>query len=283
MRDLPILRDSQAIYMEEINRIPLLSRDEEMKLAYQWYDDKEVGAAHKLITANLRFVVKIANEYKRYGMKLRDLIQEGNIGLMMAVKKFDPNKGYRLISYAVWWIRAYIQNFVMRTWSLVKVGTTQAQKKLFFKLREAKKKMRDQNSEASVRQLSEKLEVKDSEFIEMELRLAGRDFSIDSKIDQTSNLTHGEILVDTSESQEAHFSRKEERALLKKEIQNTLSRLNEREQYILKNRLMAENPESLQEIGEKMSISRERVRQIEVATKNKMRKFLAPAFDESLG
>lgn len=277
MSSLPVVRDSLELYIKEINRFSLLSREEESELAMRWYEHQDVRAAHQLITANLRFVVKVANEFKRYGAKLKDLIQEGNIGLMMAVKKFNPHRGYRVISYAVWWIRAYIQNFIIRTWSLVKIGTTQAQRKLFFKLREARRKIEAENREDRASELAKALDVRDSDVIEMELRLAARDFSLDAKIDGESNTAHLDTLPDHGPSQEEVLARAEQQVLVRKSLEVALNKLNERERTIIEQRLLAEKPRTLKDLGEEMNISRERVRQIEEATKKKMRKYLAPA------
>jgi len=167
-------------YVAEINKYPLLTREEEVALAERYRKDGDLEAAHQLVVSNLRFVVKIAHEYRGYSLKLLDLIQEGNIGLMMAVKKFDASKGYRLISYAVWWIRAYIQNFIMRSWSLVKLGTTQAQRKLFFKLRSERERADREAGEgetATTKALAGRLEVAETDVVDMEARLAARDFS----------------------------------------------------------------------------------------------------------
>ena len=174
-------------YVAEINRYKLLTREQEVALALDYRDNSNLQAAHKLVVSNLRFVVKIAHEYRGYGLKLLDLIQEGNIGLMMAVKKFDVDKGYRLISYAVWWIRAYIQNFIMRSWSLVKLGTTQAQRKLFFKLRserERANKRAGDGERASTKSLADRLAVGEKDVVDMEQRLAARDFSLDVELQE---------------------------------------------------------------------------------------------------
>src|SRR5512138_2077699 len=171
--NLPVVADSLSLYLTEIRRFPLLDADEEKELAISFYEEKDLGAAHRLITSNLRFVVKISAEYRTYGMKMLDLIQEGNIGLMMAVRKFNPYKGFRLISYAVWWIRAYIQNYIISAWSLLKIGTTQAQKKLFFKLNQTKNAMKNMFGEDDAAAVSKALGVKESEFVEMDQRLRG--------------------------------------------------------------------------------------------------------------
>lgn len=269
---LPSVTSTLDIYISEINRFPILGAEEEFSLAvsFKKYDDLE--AAEKLVVSNLRFVVKIAHEYRNYGVKLADLIQEGNIGLMHAVKKFDPYKGYRLISYAVWWIRAYIQNFIIKSWSLVKIGTTQVQRKLFFKLNQAKKKLEtlsQKNPEFG--EIAESLGVKETEIEEMDLRLSQRDISLDAYINDESETSHIDYLTYDGENQEFALIKKEEMDLVKRNIAGALSNLNERESYIVKHRIMTETPITLQEIGNKYNITRERARQIEKQALKKLR------------
>jgi len=270
--DLPVVTDTLDLYIADINRFSILLPDEEFKLAVKFKKNSDLKAAEKLVTSNLRFVVKIAYEYKNYGVKLIDLIQEGNIGLMHAVKKFDPYKGYRLISYAVWWIRAYMQNYVIKSWSLVKIGTTQAQRKLFFKLNQMKKKLRgisEKNPE--FKDIAEMLNVKESEIEEMDLRLAHRDVSLDASISEDGESMYIDHLVSKGQSQEEALIKHEETALVKRNIAGALANLNERESYIVKHRIMADKPETLQEIGNKFNVTRERTRQIEKEALKKLR------------
>ena len=269
---LPAVTGTLDIYIVEINRYPLLTAEEEFKLAVELKKNNDMEAAEKLIVSNLRFVVKIAHEYRNYGIKLTDLIQECNIGLMHAVKKFDPYKGYRLISYAVWWIRAYMQNYIIKSWSLVKIGTTQAQRKLFFKLSQAKKRLEnlsEKNPEFS--EIAESLGVKEVELAEMDLRLSHRDLSLDAFISEDGESTHMDSLAYEGEDQEISLIKKEEMALVKRNIAGALAKLNEKEKYIIKHRVMADHPETLQEIGNRYDITRERARQIEKQALNKMR------------
>ena len=183
---LPAVSDSLSLYLSEIRKFPVLAEQDERRLALRLYDQQDLEAAQTLVTSNLRFVVKVAGEYRHYGMKMLDLIQEGNIGLMMAVKKFNPHKGFRLISYAVWWIRAYIQNYIVSAWSLLKIGTTQAQRKLFFKLKQARNAIRSMTGdEENLPAMALSLDVSESEVAEMELRLQG-EVSLDAE------LWHGE-------------------------------------------------------------------------------------------
>lgn len=260
------------LYISKINKFPVLSAEEEFSLAVRFKKTNDPGAAEKLVTSNLRFVVKIAHEYKNYGIKLIDLIQEGNIGLMHAVKKFDPYKGYRLISYAVWWIRAYMQNFIIKSWSLVKIGTTQAQRKLFFKLNQAKKKLESMSARnPEFAEIAENLNVKEAEIEEMDLRMSNRDLSLDAFISDDGGTSFLDSLPYEGEDQEQVLIRKEENALVRMNIAGALAKLNERERYIIQNRIMADNPLTLQDIGDKFNITRERARQIEKDALRKIR------------
>ena len=270
--ELPSVASTLEIYIAQINRYPILSADEEFRYAVKFKKYNDMEAAEKLVVSNLRFVVKIAHEYRNYGVKLADLIQEGNIGLMHAVKKFDPYKGYRLISYAVWWIRAYIQNFLIKSWSLVKIGTTQAQRKLFFKLGQAKKKLEALSQKnAEFGEIAESLGVKETEIAEMDQRLTYRDLSLDSYISGEGETSHLDNLPYEGEDQETSLIKKEELEIVKRNIAGALTNLNERESYIVRNRIMTDNPKTLQEIGNKYNITRERARQIEKQALKKLR------------
>ncbi|NLN39617.1 MAG: RNA polymerase sigma factor RpoH [Smithella sp.] len=261
---LPAVTGTLDIYIAEINRFPLLTPEEEFALAMRLKKDNDLQAAEKLIVSNLRFVVKIAHEYRNYGFKLTDLIQEGNIGLIHAVKKFDPEKGYRLISYAVWWIRAYIQNYLIKSWSIVKIGTTQAQRKLFFKLGQAKKQLETiskRNPEFG--EIAESLGVKDTEVAEMDLRMGSRDLSLNELVSDDGDSSHLDFLTQEGDNQETALIKHEERSLIKRDIAGALAKLTERESFIIRHRVMADDPLTLQEIGDKYNITRERARQIE--------------------
>lgn len=270
--ELPAVTGTLDLYIAEINKFTILTAEEEFSLAVRLKKYNDMEAAEKLVVSNLRFVVKISHEYRNYGVKLSDLIQEGNIGLMHAVKKFDPYKGYRLISYAVWWIRAYIQNYIIKSWSLVKIGTTQAQRKLFFKLGQAKKKLEtlsEKNPEFS--EIAESLGVKTIELQEMDLRMSNRDVSLDSYVSDEGEATHMDYLTYDGEDQETALIKKEEMDLVKTNIAGALTRLSEKESYIIKHRVMADNPMTLQEIGDRYHITRERARQIEKQALKKLR------------
>ena len=270
-----VLRSTTDIerYMGEISRHPLLSREQELKIANRLVNENDIEAAHQLVVSNLRFVVKVAHEYKGYGLQLIDLIQEGNIGLMMAVKKFDPAKGYRLISYAVWWIRAYIREYITRSWSLVKIGSSGAQRKLFFKLRSTRSKI-EQTSEtnATSEAIAKELGVKEKDVVSMEMRLASRDFSLDNTLDDGARATHLDMLADdVQDSPEALVAEAEERKLLSAHVGEAMSELSDKERYIVEEHLLSEDPRTLQDIGNEFSVSRERIRQIESRAIKKLR------------
>jgi RNA polymerase sigma-32 factor len=271
--NLPVVKNSLETYLVQINQFPLLTQEEEFKLAVRYRKHNDIEAAQKLITSNLRFVVKVVFEYKSYGVKLLDLIQEGNIGLMMAVKKFNPYKGYRFISYAIWWIRAYIQNFIIKTWSLVKIGTTQAQKKLFYKIGKIRKALEsNEEDEKKYELLAHDLDVTKEDIVEMEQRMAARDLSLDAPFDEGQELTHLDLLKEESPNQEEAIAQEEEKKIREREVQHAMKRLNEKEFYVIKNRIMSDEPLTLQQIGDHLKLSRERVRQIESEALKKLKK-----------
>jgi RNA polymerase sigma-32 factor len=272
---VPAVADSLNRYFSEIRRFPTLSPDEEHLLAIKYFDHQDLEAAHRLITSNLRFVVKIAAEYRSYGVKMLDLIQEGNIGLMMAVRKFDPNKGFRLITYAVWWIRAYIQNHIISVWSLLKIGTTQAQRKLFFKLNQAKNVIKNMTGADDLAATALSLDVSEAEVVEMGERMRG-EYSLDAEIAGSDGYTLLEGLADERQNQEEQLAEHQEKVLLHREITTAMSNLNEKERFIIEHRVTADEPLTLQEIADTFALSRERVRQIEEGALRKMRNLLTP-------
>ena len=272
--------DGVDTYMAEVKKIPLLTREQEEALAVRLRDDDDVEAAHLLVTSNLRFVVKIAMEYKGYGTRMLDLIQEGNVGLMHAVRKFDPDRGYRLITYAVWWIRAYIRSYLVKAWSMVKIGTTQAQRKLFYKLREAQKELR-QSGEGDLLSaddrhalLSERLGVRPKDVSEMEMRMAARDFSLDVAIDEVGETTRLDLLLDEGPDTESLVAAHEINSQLSGDIAAGMARLNAREQEIIQRRYLSDDKPTLKEVGASWGVSRERARQIEAAAKKKLGAYL---------
>ena len=268
------LREPLNVFLKEIEKYPVLSKEEEYKLAVRYSEEKDLEAANTLVVSNLRFVVKIASEYLSYGFPLSDLVQEGTIGLMKAVKKFDPYKGYRLISYAVWWIRAGIQNHIMKFWSHVKIGTTQAQRKLFHKIGRAKKELNIENNEMTeneVHKVANLFGVKDKEVIDMEFRMASRDFSLDSASTEDNTVTYLDILSDGRANPEDVLQSLETDELANEGIKYGLEKLSPREQKVIESRYLKNPPEKLRQLGEELGISKERVRQIEVNALKKLK------------
>lgn len=266
-------------YMEEVKQYPLLSPEDEFKLAMHLKETGDIEAAKKLVQANLRLVVKIAFEYRSIYNNIMDLVQEGNIGLMKAVSKFDPTKGARLGYYSSWWIRSYILKYLLDNFRLIRLGTTQAQKKLFYHLMREKERLEAQGILAGPKLLAEKLNVREKDVIEMSQRLsgAGAEMSLDAPIgneDEGGARSHLETMVDPHESVDETLAREEWIELLKGRIPAFRERLNEKERRILDERLLAEEPKTLQEIGDKYSLTRERARQIEAKVLEKLREFL---------
>jgi len=274
---------SLSMYLAEINQYKLLTQEEEQKLARR-FTKGDLKAGHTMVTSNLRFVVKVAYEYRSYGIKMSDLIQEGNIGLMKAVQKFDPDKGIRLISYAVWWIRAYIQNYILKSWSLVKLGTTQAQRKLFFSLartrRELEKFHAGEGNVSNVDEIAKRLHVKPQEVREMEQRMGGRDLSLDAPMGEDGGNTHVDFVASASAPQDDEFAEKEEAGLINQRVQMALMRLDPRERFIIEQRVMNERPMTLKELGEHFGFSRERARQLEIRAKDKLKNELTQLMNE---
>jgi RNA polymerase sigma-32 factor len=257
---LPVVGDGFEHYMAQVNRYDLLTPEEEYQLAMRFRREGDLQAAHRLVCANLRFVVKVAFEYRGYGLRLLDLIQEGNVGLMMAVRKFDPDRGLRLITYAVWWIRAMIQNFIMKSWSLVKIGTTQAQKKLFDKFAQTRNALRNLTGSETLAGIAGELEVDEAVVAEMSLRLGQRDTSLDVQLAEGDDYTLLDVLPDQRDNQEQHLIELEGRRLLIRRTHAALADLPARERQIIEQRILAEAPRTLQELAADFGISRERVR-----------------------
>ena len=262
-------------YIGEVERFPFLTPEEEYRLAVRFYEHQDREAAHRLVRSYLRYVVKIAREYKNYGLRTMDLVQEGSIGLMQAVKKFNPYKGFRLSTYAVWWIRSAIQEFILRSWSLVRVGTTASQRKLFFNLRKNKRSI-EQMDEQETRELGKMLDVSVKDVAEMEVRMSGPDESL-NRLAVESGEEVQNFLTDPRPNQEVHLLAKEATTLRQKAAERALSALNERERAIVRWRILADAPLTLETIGTKLSVSRERVRQLEKQAIKKMRTALAPS------
>lgn len=272
---LPAVSNSLQSYLAKISNYPVLSREEEYELAVRHREHGDLEAARKLIVSNLKFVVRVANEYKNYNVNMMDIIQEGNIGLMKAVRGFDPTKGYRLISYAVWWIRAYIQNHVMKTWSLVKVGTNQSQRKLFYKLRSTKNRIEAGGAEIGkdvYSEIARELDVPDSQVAEMDRIMSKKDLSLDANVKGDAKHTYLDTLGDGSYDQEQFVENSQTRPLLKRKIREALENLKDRERYIIERRVLADFPETLEKLSGRFGISRERVRQIEKNALDKIRR-----------
>lgn len=267
--------DSLSRYMAEIRRYALLSPEEEHELAVQYKEYGDVQAAYRLVTANLRLVVMIARGYQRAFHNLLDLIQEGNVGLMDAVQHFDPYRGVRFPSYAVWWVRAYIIRYIMNNWRMVKLGTTQAQRKLFFNLQKEKERLEAEGFSPEPKLLARNLGVKEREVVEMEQRMAARDLSIDAPLDAGGeSATFLDFLADQSFNAEEAVSTTEYRQLVRHKLADFAQTLEGKEEVIFNQRLLAEEPLTLQDIGDQYGISRERVRQLESRLKKKLKDYL---------
>ena len=275
---LPVLSSerSLALYLQEIKKFPILTAEEEFMLAKRYKEYGDTKAAHKLVTSHLRLVAKIAMGYRGYGLPVTDLISEGNVGIMQAVKRFDPEKGFRVATYAMWWIRAQIQEYVLHSWSLVKIGTTAAQKKLFFNLRKLKNQLTSIDSgnlsPENVREIATRLDVKEAEVIDMNNRLYGGYQSLNVKISNEAEIEWQDMLVDQNEIQDEILEKKNEMSYRKKIFKKALEVLNEREKEILTLRKLRDKPLKLEELSAKFNISRERVRQIEEKALEKLQK-----------
>jgi RNA polymerase sigma-32 factor len=272
-------------YLAEIRKFPMLQKDEEFMLAKRWQEHQDTQAAHTLVTSHLRLVAKIAMGYRGYGLPIGEVISEGNVGLMQAVKKFDPDKGFRLATYAMWWIRAAIQEYILRSWSLVKMGTTAAQKKLFFNLRRLKGEMaaleEGDLKPDQVKTIAHKLAVTEDEVVSMNRRLAGGDASLNAPIAADSEAEWQDWLADeTQESQESTLARTEEFDARMGLLQTAMADLTDRERHIIEERRLKDEPATLEDLSKEYGVSRERVRQIEVRAFEKLQKAMKKAATE---
>jgi RNA polymerase sigma-32 factor len=265
-----------AAYLAEIRKFPMLQPDEEYMLAKRWREHNDLDAAHRLVTSHLRLVAKIAMGYRGYGLPVAELISEGNVGMMQAVKRFDPERGFRLATYAMWWIRAAIQEYILHSWSLVKLGTTAAQKKLFFNLRKVKAKLRllDEGDLApeNVKKIAQSLNVTEDEVVSMNRRIAAPDHSLNAPLRQDGDLEWQDWLVDDSQNQEAFVVEQQERGVRRELLADAMKSLTPRERHILSERRLREEPLTLEDLSQQYGISRERVRQIEVRAFEKLQK-----------
>lgn len=267
-----------AQYLQDIRKFPMLDADEEYMLAKRWREDGDVDAAHKLVTSHLRLVAKIAMGYRGYGLPMSELISEGNVGMMQAVKRFDPERGFRLATYAMWWIRAAIQEYILHSWSMVKMGTTAAQKKLFFNLRKLKGQMQaiddgDLNPD-QVGEISQKLNVTENEVVAMNRRMSAPDHSLNAPLraDGEGDGEWQDWLADDTANQETTFADQEEMGKRRELLASAMQTLNTRERHILEERRLKEEPTTLEDLSQAYGVSRERVRQIEVRAFEKLQK-----------
>jgi len=277
--NLPALSNEGGLsaYLEQIKKFPMLAAEEEYMLAKNWKTTGNVKAAEKLVTSHLRLVAKIAMGYKGYGLPINEMISEGNVGLMQAVKKFEPEKGFRLATYAMWWIRASIQEYVLRSWSLVKIGTTTAQKKLFFNLKKIKNQIAPR-SEGDLRpehvnEIAKKLDVSKDEVVSMNRRLSGKEFSLNAHVGEDGDEWQ-DWLVDKALDHDLKFAHQEEMQQRKGLLKDSIKILNEREREILYSRRLNDNPITLEDLSKKYNISRERIRQIENKAFEKLQKHM---------
>ena len=270
-----------SIYLAQIKKFPMLDAEEEYMLAKNWRENGNLQSAHKLVTSHLRLVAKIAMGYRGYGLPVNELISEGNLGLMQAVKKFDPDKGFRLATYAMWWIKAAIQEYVLRSWSLVKMGTTSAQKKLFFNLKKIKNQIAPGQDgdlkDDQVKEISKRLDVDSKEVVNMNRRMMGQEKSLNDPIKHGEKDEWQDWLVDDNMDQELVISQKQEFDEKKELLNSSMKILNEREKEIITARRLNENPVTLEELSKKYKISRERIRQIETKAFEKLQKSMINA------
>ena len=286
MRTLPTLQSDSGLsrYLQEIRKFPMLEANEEFMLAKRWREHKDPEAAHRLVTSHLRLVAKIAMGYRGYGLPINELIAEGNVGMMQAVKRFDPDRGFRLATYAMWWIRAAIQEYILHSWSLVKIGTTAAQKKLFFNLRRVKGQIKaieeGDLSPEQVKTISDRLAVPEEDVVTMNRRLAAPDNSLNAPVRAEGEGEWQDWLVDDSPTQETRLAENEELSARQKLLGKALDGLNDRERHILIERRLKDEPATLEDLSKEYDISRERVRQIEVRAFEKLQKSIRNAARE---
>jgi RNA polymerase sigma-32 factor len=276
MPTVPVEGSGLSRYLDEIRRFPMLEAGEEYMLAKRWREHEDVEAAHRLVTSHLRLVAKIAMGYRGYGLPMNEIISEGNVGLMQAVKRFEPERGFRLATYAMWWIRAAIQEYILHSWSLVKLGTTAAQKKLFFNLRRLKSQMQaieeGDLSPEMVKKIANHLAVTEQEVIDMNRRLEGPDHSLNAQLRADGDAEWQDWLVDDSASQETVVAEEDELGHRRRLLEAAMKDLNDREKHILHERRLKEDPTTLEDLSAQYGISRERVRQIEVRAFEKLQK-----------
>lgn len=279
--NLPAATDPVARYMAELSRYPLLTREQERALAIAYRESGDKSAAERLVTSNLRFVVKVAAEYTKFGARLIDLVQEGNVGLMHAVREFNPYKDVRLITYAVWWIRGYIQEYLMRHYSMVRIGTTAAQRKLFYQLQREREQLERVGLELGFKQLSGQLGIPAADIAQMHQRLTGRDVSLDAPVSEDGSARMMDLQGEVDpHAIDEELGAREELAQLHEKIEELRPSLNDRELFLLDARVLADEPLTLQEIGDKFGTTREAVRQMEARLVNKIKRLVVPETDD---
>jgi len=276
----PIPANNLDAFLSEVRAIKPLTKEREFELAVKYHETGDVKAAHELVVSHLPFVVKIAFQYRHYLVPVPDLIQEGTIGLMKAVKRFDPYRGYRLVTFAVWWIKAYIKSFIMKSWNLVKLGTTQAQRKLFFRMGDIGEHLDETARQHRIEQLARDLNVTTEEVVGMESRVKSRERSLSDPLGESGDMSAADLLRDESIDQEALLMERQTHNGLHLRTESALRRLDPRERFIVSKRFMEDSPWTLQELGEHFGTSRERVRQLEKRALSKLRKELSSIFSE---
>lgn len=275
----PVVSNQLDHFLNQVRSIKPLTAEREYELAVRYKESGEIDAAHALVVSHLPFVVKVAFQYRHYMIPLQDLIQEGTIGLMKAVKRFDPYKGFRLVSFAVWWIKAYIKNYILKSWNLVKLGTTQAQRKLFFRMGEIGEHLDSESRQKRIDELAGELKVKSDDVIEMEARVRARERSLNETIGEDKNLSPIEMLEDSSANQEEQLIERETEEELSYATKKALKKLDARERFIVTKRFMDDSPWTLQKLGDHFGTSRERVRQLEKRALAKLKKEFSPQLE----
>jgi RNA polymerase sigma-32 factor len=277
----PVAINQLDQFLTQVRSIKPLSAEREFDLAVRYRESGDVEAAHELVVSHLPFVVKIAFQYRHYMLPVQDLIQEGSIGLMKAVKRFDPDKGYRLVSFAIWWVKAYIKNFILKSWNLVKLGTTQAQRKLFFRIGDIGEQKDGESRAERIDKLARELNVKTDDVIEVEARVKAREWSLNEALGDDKDFSAIEMLQDESDNQETRMMAKESEKELHEVTGQALSKLDDRERFIVEKRFMDDTPWTLQKLGEHFGTSRERMRQIEKRALGKLKRELSTTFAEA--
>ncbi len=272
----PVATNPLDYIFAQVRAIKPLSQEREFALAVEYRETGDVEAAHELVVSHLPFVVKTAFQYRHYMLPMQDLIQEGSIGLMKAVKRFDPYRGYRLVSFAVWWIKAYIKNFILSSWNLVKLGTTQAQRKLFFRIGDIGEHVNQESKAARVEELAQELKVKTDDVIEVESRVKAREWSLSDTVGADKDLTAMDLLEDPGPDQEQLLMERESEAELSRATRKALKKLDPRERFIITKRFMDDSTWTLQKLGDHFGTSRERVRQLEKRALNKLKHEFLP-------